>query len=283
MTQRDPQPSAHSEEVVTEVHDGLMFEVIEEEDSTQQGRIRRRGIYLIPNAITTMALLSGFYAIVSSSQGRFEHAIYAIFLAALFDGMDGRVARLTGAQSPFGEQYDSLSDMLSFGVAPALLVYYFAVQNYGRLGLACAFLYTACAAFRLARFNVQIGVVDKRFFIGLASPLAAILVASGCWVILDNPILFSWADRAWWHIGMGVLTALAGLLMVSNIRYYSFKQMGGKRVPFIQLLALVIILLLVAQDWAIGLLCVALVYVISGIIYSVTHPVKAPSLNPHAK
>lgn len=259
-------------------HDGLAFEVIEEEQAAS-GRVRRRGIYLIPNAITTLALLSGFYSIISSSHGEFDRAIYAIFLAALFDGMDGRVARMTGAQSPFGEQYDSLSDMLSFGVAPALLIYHFALSGYGRIGLACAFLYTACAAFRLARFNVQIGSVDKRFFIGLASPLAAILVACGCWVILDNPSLFQGYESLW-KTALAALSVLAGLLMVSNFRYYSFKSMGGKRVPFIALLGLVVVLLMVTQDLPIGLTVIAVIYTFSGIIYSLMRPARAPSMNP---
>ena len=166
----ESEPSARDEHAF----DGITFEV-EEEEHTQEGqKVKRRGIYLWPNLITTAALLSGFYSIIASMNGDFTHAIYAIFLAALLDGLDGRVARAIGAQSAFGEQYDSLSDLLAFGVAPAILMYSWSLHDLGRIGLACCFVYTACAAFRLARFNVQIGVVDKRYFIGVASPLAAI-------------------------------------------------------------------------------------------------------------
>ena len=142
--------------------DGITFEV-EEEEHTQEGqKVKRRGIYLWPNLITTAALLAGFYSIIASMNGNFQQAIYAIFIAALLDGLDGRVARAIGAQSPFGEQFDSLSDMLAFGVASAILMYSWGLSDLGRIGLAACFVYTACAAFRLARFNVQIGVVDKR-------------------------------------------------------------------------------------------------------------------------
>lgn len=168
--------------------------------------MKRRGIYLWPNLITTAALLSGFYSIIASMNGEFAQAIYAIFLAALFDGLDGRVARAIGAQSAFGEQYDSLSDLLAFGVAPAMLMYSWSLHDLGRIGLACCFVYTACAAFRLARFNVQIGVVDKRYFIGIASPLAAIIIISLVWVARDYPFILIYAillfkpltRSSWW-------------------------------------------------------------------------------------
>jgi CDP-diacylglycerol--serine O-phosphatidyltransferase len=197
--------------------DGLTFEIVEEEHTQEGRRVRSRGIYLIPNAITTAALLSGFYSIIASTNGQYEKAIYAIFLAALLDGLDGRAARMLGAQSPFGEQFDSLSDMLSFGVAPAMLVYSWALAPLGRIGLACAFIFTACAAFRLARFNVQIGVVDKRYFIGLASPLAAILLCSGVWVGLDNP---QWIDiqRIGSTLAYAALAVIGGMLMISNVK-----------------------------------------------------------------
>ena len=170
--------------------DGITFEVEEEEQTHEGQKVKRRGIYLWPNLITTAALLSGFYSIIASMNGDFTQAIYAIFLAALLDGLDGRVARAIGAQSAFGEQYDSLSDLLAFGVAPAILMYSWSLHDLGRIGLACCFVYTACAAFRLARFNVQIGVVDKRYFIGVASPLAAILIITLVWVGRDFPAIF---------------------------------------------------------------------------------------------
>lgn len=248
-----------------EDHDGLTFEIIEEEHTHEGKRIRSKGIYLFPNLITTIALLCGFYSVIASTSGQFDRAIYAIFLAALFDGLDGRVARALNAQSPFGEQYDSLSDMLSFGVAPAILIYSWALEPMGRVGLACAFIYTACAAFRLARFNVQIAVVDKRYFIGLASPLAAIIVASGIWVGLEQK---TWIDPSLliWQIIYAFLSVAAGFLMISNVRYFSFKELDRKRVPFVVMLPVVLILIAVATDLPLGLFCVGLIYAASGII-----------------
>ena len=199
--------------------DGITFEVEEEEQTHEGQKVKRRGIYLWPNLITTAALLSGFYSIIASMNGNFNQAIYAIFLAALLDGLDGRVARAIGAQSAFGEQYDSLSDLLAFGVAPAILMYSWSLHDLGRVGLACCFVYTACAAFRLARFNVQIGVVDKRYFIGIASPLAAVTVISIVWVGRDFPFVFDLKDIVVQAINAVVMVSV-GLLMISNIKYY---------------------------------------------------------------
>ncbi|HBL3890848.1 TPA: CDP-diacylglycerol--serine O-phosphatidyltransferase, partial [Salmonella enterica subsp. enterica serovar Typhimurium] len=213
-------PESESSPRSTPTFDGITFEV-EEEEHTQEGqKVKRRGIYLWPNLITTAALLSGFYSIIASMNGNFQQAIYAIFLAALLDGLDGRVARAIGAQSAFGEQYDSLSDLLAFGVAPAILMYSWSLDSLGRIGLACCFVYTACAAFRLARFNVQIGVVDKRYFIGVASPLAAIIIISLVWVGLDFPEIFDIRERGIQVISAAVIVSV-GLLMISNIKYYS--------------------------------------------------------------
>jgi len=253
------QPSDRLEED----HDGLTFEIVEEEQTAEGRRVRSRGIYLIPNSITTAALLSGFYSIIASTNGQYEKAIYAIFLAALLDGLDGRAARFLNAQSPFGEQFDSLSDMLSFGVAPAILVYSWALAPFGRVGLACAFIFTACAAFRLARFNVQIGVVDKRYFIGLASPLAAILMCSGVWVGLDNP---QYIDIKQYGsiVGYAALAVIGGLLMISNVKYFSFKEFDRKRVPFMVMIPIVLIMLMVTYDVPIGLFAIAVVYALSG-------------------
>ena len=224
-------PESESSPRSTPTFDGITFEV-EEEEHTQEGqKVKRRGIYLWPNLITTAALLSGFYSIIASMNGNFQQAIYAIFLAALLDGLDGRVARAIGAQSAFGEQYDSLSDLLAFGVAPAILMYSWSLDSLGRIGLACCFVYTACAAFRLARFNVQIGVVDKRYFIGVASPLAAIIIISLVWVGLDFPEIFDIRERGIQAISAAVIVSV-GLLMISNIKYYSFKTVDRKRVPF---------------------------------------------------
>ncbi len=250
-------------------HDGLTFEIVEEEQTHEGKKIRSKGIYLWPNLITTAALLSGFYAVIASSNNHFTNAVYAIFLAALFDGLDGRVARWTGAQSAFGEQFDSLSDMLSFGVAPAMLIYSWALEPLSRIGLACAFIYTACAAFRLARFNVQIGSVDKRYFIGLPSPLAAVVVISAVWVGIDNPGFFDIHTLAF-QVMYAALVVVVGLLMISNVKYFSFKQLDKKRVPFVFMLPIVLILVAVTYNLPIGILTVALVYAVSGIVTTLT-------------
>lgn len=246
-------------------HDGITFEVVEEEQTQEGRKVKRRGIYLWPNLITTAALLSGFYSIIASMNGEFQQAIYAIFVAALLDGLDGRVARAIGAQSAFGEQFDSLSDLLAFGVAPAILMYSWSLNDLGRLGLAACFVYTACAAFRLARFNVQIGVVDKRYFIGVASPLAAIMMVTLVWVGLDTPAIFDLSD-----IGIQIVNAVAivvaGLLMISNIKYYSFKTVDRKRVPFAVLPLAVFILAAVTYNIPVGILVISVIYALSGFL-----------------
>ena len=210
---------------------------------------RNRGIYLLPNLFTTAALFSGFFAIIAASQGRFEAACIAIFVAAVLDGLDGRVARMTNTQTEFGVQYDSLSDLVSFGMAPALLMYHWALfslkhdgMTLGKVGWLGAFLYAACAALRLARFNSQVGTVDKRWFVGLPSPSAAGLVASFVWVMVDLDL---WSGTQLRYAAL-TLTVIAGLLMVSRIRYPSFK--GGKgpqgdRVPFKMLFAVLVIII----------------------------------------
>ncbi len=228
---------------------------------------RRRGIYLLPNLLTTGGLFAGFYAILAAASGNFENACIAVFVAALFDGVDGRVARMTGTTSEFGVQYDSLADLVSFGMAPSLVMYHWALVNFradgpvlAKVGWAAAFLYAACAALRLARFNTQVGSVDKRWFIGLASPAAAGLVVSFVWAM--NTFGYSGGALRW--IALGV-TVAAGLLMVSRLRDFSFKGFPkGERVPFwvLLLVVLVITALFVAQ--AKGLFAIALVYALSG-------------------
>ena len=245
--------------------DGITFEVEEEEQTHEGKKVKRRGIYLWPNLITTAALLSGFYSIIASMNGNFSQAIYAIFLAALLDGLDGRVARAIGAQSAFGEQYDSLSDLLAFGVAPAILMYSWSLHDLGRIGLACSFIYTACAAFRLARFNVQIGVVDKRYFIGIASPLAAVSVISLVWVGRDFPLIFDLSNLVI-QVLNAIVMVVIGLLMISNIKYYSFKQMDRKRVPFVVMLPVVLILAAITYNIPVGILIVCSLYILSGFI-----------------
>jgi CDP-diacylglycerol--serine O-phosphatidyltransferase len=258
-------PESESSPRSTPTFDGITFEV-EEEEHTQEGqKVKRRGIYLWPNLITTAALLSGFYSIIASMNGNFQQAIYAIFLAALLDGLDGRVARAIGAQSAFGEQYDSLSDLLAFGVAPAILMYSWSLDSLGRIGLACCFVYTACAAFRLARFNVQIGVVDKRYFIGVASPLAAIIIISLVWVGLDFPEIFDIRERGIQVISAAVIVSV-GLLMISNIKYYSFKTVDRKRVPFFVLPIAVFIFAAMTYNIPVGILVISLIYALSGFV-----------------
>ena len=213
-----------------------------------KSRFARRGIYWLPNMLTTVALFSGFYAIVQAMGGRFEQAAIAIFVALVFDGLDGRVARLTHTQSAFGVEYDSLSDMVSFGVAPALVVYVWALKDFAaiksiailgpwlstRLGWIAAFIYCACAALRLARFNTMLEVVDKRFFQGLPSPAAACLVTGLVWAM--NEYQVKGADVRWLAWG---LTVFAGLSMVSNFKFYSGKDINlRKSVPFSAVVAI---------------------------------------------
>ncbi len=243
--------------------EGLTFEVVEQE-VTNGKPVVSRGVYLVPNAFTTASLLSGFFSILSSTQGEYYIAALAIFLSAILDGADGRAARMLNAQSAFGEQYDSLADMLAFGVAPAILIYSFALKPLGRIGIACAFVFTACAAFRLARFNVQIGVVDKKYFIGLASPLAAILVTSAVMVAIDHPYWVGEYDKQI-MLFCAVWVVLSGLLMVSNLKYYSFKEFDKKRVPFVALLFAVLVMGIVIYDIPIGILAIGVIYALSGI------------------
>ncbi|AYA02893.1 CDP-diacylglycerol--serine O-phosphatidyltransferase [Acinetobacter sp. WCHAc010034] len=245
--------------------DGITFEVEEEEHTHEGQKVKRRGIYLWPNLITTAALLSGFYSIIASMNGEYTQAVYAIFIAALFDGLDGRVARAIGAQSPFGEQFDSLSDLLAFGVAPAILMYSWSLNDLGRIGLAACFVYTACAAFRLARFNVQIGVVDKRYFIGVASPLAAVMVISLVLVARDFPEVFDLRETGVQVLNAAVIVSV-GLLMISNIKYYSFKTVDRKRVPFAVLPIIVFVMAAVTYNIPVGILVISLIYALSGFV-----------------
>lgn len=203
--------------------------VIRPRKALMNPELRRRGIYILPNLFTTAALFAGFYAIVQAMNGRFEHSAVAIFIAMVFDGLDGRVARLTHTQSAFGAEYDSLSDMVSFGAAPSLVVYEWALKGMGKLGWIAAFVYCACAALRLARFNTNIEIIDKRYFQGLPSPAAAALVAGLVWVMLD--LGYTGQEARWYAC---VLTIFAGVTMVSNVKYWSGKDINLRRsVPFI--------------------------------------------------
>lgn len=195
-------------------------EHVEEVQDAEGRKVRHRGIYLLPNLFTTANLFAGFYAIVNAMSGNFSVAAATIFVAMVLDSLDGRVARLTNTQSAFGAEYDSLSDMVAFGVAPALLAFEWALSGLGSVGLTVAFIYVAGAALRLARFNTQIGKVDKRYFIGLASPAAAGVVAGTVWAFSDFGIKGSNMSFI-----VALLVALAGMLMVSNIKFYSFKDL----------------------------------------------------------
>lgn len=245
-------------------YDGLTFEVIEAEVAEGK-RVVSRGVYLAPNLITTLSLLSGFYSILASTHGEFYKAALAIFLSAILDGADGRVARMLNAQSPFGEQYDSLADMLAFGVAPAILVYSFALEPLGRIGLGCAFVFTACGAFRLARFNVQVGIVDKKYFVGLASPLAAILVTAAVMVAIDHNQWIGQSDALITTL-FAAWVVVCGLLMVSNVKYYSFKEFDKKKVPFVVLIVGVLVMSVVLYDIPVGILAIGIIYALSGIV-----------------
>ncbi|MBZ0223736.1 MAG: CDP-diacylglycerol--serine O-phosphatidyltransferase [Dokdonella sp.] len=229
-----------------------------------------RGIYLLPNLFTTAAMFAGFYAIVASIGGRYVDAAIAVFVAAILDGLDGRVARLTGTQSDFGVQYDSLSDLVSFGIAPSLVLYTWSLSNlkaygpgWGKVGWAAAFIYAACAALRLARFNTQVGVADKRYFQGLASPAAAGLCMSFVWAI-ENGNLYGLSVNEMDFVSP-IVAVTAGLLMVSRIRYFSFKAWPlSDRVPFIWIPMAMLILVALAVDTARVLFAITALYVLSG-------------------
>lgn len=221
---------------------------------------QRKGIYLLPNFFTTAALFSGFYAIVAAINNRFEAAAVAIFVAMVLDGIDGRVARLTNTQSAFGMEYDSLADLVSFGLAPALLMYKWSLFSLGKIGWSAAFIYTVFAALRLARFNTQIGKVDKQHFQGLPSPAAAAFVAGFVWVSHD----YGFAGRTLSFSAL-VVTLTAAVFMVSNIRYRSFKDLDLKGpVPFVSVLAVAISFVLISIDPPQVLFLGFLIYAFSG-------------------
>ncbi|WP_108446946.1 CDP-diacylglycerol--serine O-phosphatidyltransferase [Halomonas denitrificans] len=260
---RDPHSSEHEPGQTGEEDLATTFvresEVIEEAEEGGK-KIRRKGIYLLPNLFTTSALFSGFFAMVAAVNGDFTAASIAIFIAMVLDGLDGRVARMTNTQSDFGAEYDSLSDMLSFGVAPGLVAFIWILQDIGKTGWVVAFLYVACAALRLARFNVQIGSVDKKWFIGLPSPSAAALVAASVWTFHSFD-----AEAFGFKLLMLVVVGAAGVLMVSNIRYYSFKDVDLKGpVPFVFLLAIVLGFVVISIEPSVMLLLLFGTYVASG-------------------
>jgi CDP-diacylglycerol--serine O-phosphatidyltransferase len=227
--------------------------------------IRRRGIYLLPNLFTTAALFTGFYAIVMAMNQRFDNAAVAIFIAMILDTLDGRVARLTRTQSAFGAQYDSLSDMVCFGAAPALCIYEWALKDLGRFGWIAAFVYCAGAALRLARFNINVEVVDKRFFQGLPSPAGAALVAGFLWLASDNKIPVDDYGLPW---VAAFLTLYAGITMVSNVPFYSFKDINLRRsVPFTVIFLIVLGFVLISFDPPIVLFLMFVAYGLSGYVH----------------
>jgi len=241
-------------------HDGVTFEVVEGEELEGGKKIRRRGVYLLPNLFTTGALFSGFYAIIAAMNGMFEQSAIAVFVAMILDGLDGRVARMTNTQSEFGAQYDSLADCISFGVAPALVSYSWSLSSMGKVGWMVAFVYAACAALRLARFNVQIDTADKRYFTGLPSPAAAAVVAGMVWCGTEYQL-----DGRVIAVIAALVTGFAAVMMVSNVKYSSFKELDFKgRVPFVAILVVVLVLAVVASYPSQMLLAIFLLYALSG-------------------
>jgi len=266
---REPREKEDAREEVDPDEEGVTFEVVEGEIEGGK-KVRRRGVYLLPNLFTTGALFSGFYAIVAAMNGLFETAAIAIFISMIFDGLDGRVARMTNTQSEFGAQYDSLSDCISFGIAPALVAYAWSLSSLGKVGWMVAFVYAACAALRLARFNVQIDVADKRYFTGLPSPSAAAVVAGMVWLGTSLEIEGGGGAVA---TMAAVITAFAAVMMVSNVRYNSFKELDFKgRVPFFVILVVVLAIAVIFSYPAGVLWGIFLIYALSGPLTSFRKP-----------
>ena len=233
-------------------------------------KIPSRGIYLLPSILTTFGMFAGFYSIIASINGDFTLAAISIMVAMLWDALDGRVARLTNTQSDFGAQYDSLADLVSFGVAPALLVYEWSLSDLGRIGWLAAFIFLACAALRLARFNTQVGISDKRYFQGLPSPAAAGVIASMIWLKFWKFEYFDFGIVSLsYYVGVGI-TIVCALLMVSNVRYYSFKELDSKKASFRFLLAIVLSLIVLLSKPNIFLFTGFFVYMLSGPFITIT-------------
>jgi CDP-diacylglycerol--serine O-phosphatidyltransferase len=233
----------------------------------------KRGVYLLPNILTTFGLFAGFFAIILATKGQYADAAIAIFVAMLWDGLDGRVARLTNTQSEFGEQYDSMADMVSFGVAPALLMYFYLFESLGKIGWIAAFIYVAAGALRLARFNTQIGVEDKRYFQGLPSPAAAALIAGFVWT--KEMIGVSVYDEQYLVIGAWIILVSAGILMVSNVRYYSFKEINFKNRSSFKLLLIATLVLITVSLWPSAILFIFFfTYAVSGLVSTIIEIIK---------
>ena len=220
----------------------------------------KKGIYVLPNLFTTASFFCGFYSVIASMKGAFSLAAIAILIAVVFDGLDGRIARITRTVSRFGAEYDSLSDLVAFGVAPAILSYTWALSPFGRWGWLVSFLFAVCGALRLARFNIQIGVIENRIFNGLPVPAAASVVATGV-------LLFFYLGETgrFNHPSILIGMAVLSLLMVSNIKYYSFKNLDIlSKKPFIFFVLIVVIMIIVVAEPQIMIFTFAIGYSISG-------------------
>jgi len=261
---RPKRPKIFSRTKITRRRQVLQDELLEDDHEELVERPRNKAIYLLPNAFTTGALFFGFFAIVQAMNQHWEIASMAIFCSLILDGMDGRVARMTHTQSAFGEQYDSLADMVSFGVAPALVAYEWALKGLGKWGWVAAFIYCAGAALRLARFNISTGVIDKRFFQGLPSPAAASIVAGFVWLAEDNHLPVSDAAIPW---TMFCITVYAGITMVSNAKFYSGKALDIRyKVSFGVMVFVILGLVLMSTYPPLTIFCFFLVYALSGYV-----------------
>ncbi|RLA10307.1 MAG: CDP-diacylglycerol--serine O-phosphatidyltransferase [Gammaproteobacteria bacterium] len=240
---------------------------------------RQRGIYLLPNLFTTLGLFAGFYAIIAAINGAFDTAALAVFIAGLMDGVDGRVARMTNTQSDFGAQYDSMTDLVAFGVAPALLIYLYALNQLGKFGWMLAFFYAAAAAMRLARFNVQAGVPEKEHFQGLGSPAAAGLVIATVWLGHDYQL-----GSTAFTLFAAVATLFSAALMVSNVRFYSLKVINlRERIPFVTGVFIIVALAIFATAPPVVLMAVSLTYAISGPVFTLVKIRQAKAKRKQAK
>ena len=221
----------------------------------------RKGVYILPNLITSASLFGGFYSIIAALDGQFENAAVAILISAVLDGLDGRVARLTGTTSRFGVEYDSLADLVAFGLAPGILIFSWALRPFGRYGWLAAFLYVVCGALRLARFNVQIGTIESKRFNGLPIPAAAALVATTVLMFFD----IGRGQEMAKHITVLILIYLLAFFMVSNVKFYSFKELHlSQRMPFRLLVGLILLFIIVAAEPTIMLFVMSFAYVMSG-------------------
>ena len=243
-----------------------------EEIISEDGKeIRRRGVYLLPNLFTLAALFAGFYGVIAGMSGNFNEAGWAILIAGVCDGLDGRIARLTGTQSAFGAEFDSLADVISFGMAPSLLMFTWAFEPLGQLGWAASFMFVSCAALRLARYNVQLGTVNKRFFLGLQSPVAAGIVTGIPWVGfhygLEVTLVISYV--------CAFITIFTGLLMISNYQYFSFKELNFKgTVPYMVFVFTIVLLVVIAQNPHEMLFSMCVIYALSGPIGWIRNRIK---------